>query len=164
MPRTNHLGKHILFLDGHESHITLHLIDYASETNVILCCLPQHTTHKLQPLNLSLYKPLKNQFSSITDFIILVSVTGNMKVIINKTNFPVIFREAFEKTMCPTMIISGYREAGIYPFNPDIVRAAKKEQSILLIDMVFTLTLTSNILNFSENSGYEPCNYGYKER
>ena len=58
-------------------------------------CIP----HILQPLDMSVYKPLKNHFSSITDFTILASMTLSEKVLINKTNFHVVFQEAFNKMM-----------------------------------------------------------------
>ena len=84
--QTQHLGKRMLIIDGHGSHISLNVIDTARENNIILYCLPPHTTHILQPLDVSVYKPLKNHFSSITDFIILASVTLNEKVLKYKTN------------------------------------------------------------------------------
>ena len=56
-------------------HMSLKLIDSAIENNVILYCLPPHTTHLLQLLDRSVYKPPKNHFSTITDFITLASVT-----------------------------------------------------------------------------------------
>ncbi|XP_057310641.1 uncharacterized protein LOC130648605 [Hydractinia symbiolongicarpus] len=67
VPKTKHLGKRILIIDGHGSHINLNLIDAAMENQVILYCLPPHTTHVLQPLDVGLYGPLKTYFSRITD-------------------------------------------------------------------------------------------------
>ena len=106
--KTQHFGK-------------LNFIDTARENDIILYCLPPHTTHILQPLHVPVYKPRKNHFSSITDFIILASVTLNEKVLINKTNLHVVFREAFNKTMAITTIKSGFRVCGICPFNPNAI-------------------------------------------
>ena len=97
------------------------LIDSAIENNVILYCLP-HTTHLNQQLDISVYKSLENHFSTITDFIVLASVThGTTKITVNKTNFPILFKEAFEKTMSMKTIISGFRTSGICPFNPEAI-------------------------------------------
>ena len=120
--QTQHLGKGMLIIDGHGSHISLNVIDTARENNIILYCLPPHTTHILQPLDVSVYKPLKNHFSSITNFIILASVTLNEKVLLNKKNIHVVFREAFDKTMIITTIKSGFRVCGISPFNLPIIK------------------------------------------
>lgn len=55
---TNHFLKHavgsrplLLLLDGHTSHYNPATIRFAKEHNVIVLCLPPHTTHESQPLN-----------------------------------------------------------------------------------------------------------------
>ena len=53
----------MLFVKGHASHINLDIIDLARENDVILFCLPPHTTHALQPLDVSVFKSLKSHFS-----------------------------------------------------------------------------------------------------
>ena len=77
--------------------------------------------HVLQPLDVSVYKPLKNHFSNITDFIILAGITQNRNIQINKANFPIVFKEAYEKSMTTSTIKSGFRATGIYPFNPNAI-------------------------------------------
>ena len=54
----------------------------------LYCTVYHPTQHLFQPLDISVYKPLKNHFSTITDFITLASVThGATRVTVNKTNF-----------------------------------------------------------------------------
>ena len=53
----------LLLIDGHKSHMGLELVDLCRENNVILFCLPPHTTHALQPLDVSVFKSLKDHFS-----------------------------------------------------------------------------------------------------
>ena len=77
VPRTNHLGKRILFIDGHGSHISVRIIDFARANNVTLFCLPPHTTYLLQPLDVAVFSPLKKHFSNITDFIQIISASSN---------------------------------------------------------------------------------------
>ena len=43
----------------------LDLVDLCRENNVILFCLPPHTTHALQPLDVSVFKSLKDHFSKL---------------------------------------------------------------------------------------------------
>ena len=43
----------LLMLDGHSSHYTLELIQSAAENDVIIFCLPSHTTADRQPLDTS---------------------------------------------------------------------------------------------------------------
>ena len=51
--------KVLLILDNHETHASLAAIDVAKENVVILLTLPPKTSHKLQPLDVSCYKPFK---------------------------------------------------------------------------------------------------------
>lgn len=44
-------GEKILFLDGHTSHISIPLTQFANEHNVTIMCIPAHTSHALQPLD-----------------------------------------------------------------------------------------------------------------
>ena len=46
----------LLLIDGHKSHMGLELVDLCRENSIILFCLPPHTTHALQPLDVSVFK------------------------------------------------------------------------------------------------------------
>lgn len=48
----------ILILDGYASHITTAAISFAIANKIILLCLPPHTTHILQPLDVAIFAPL----------------------------------------------------------------------------------------------------------
>ena len=50
----------LLLADGHVTHTNnLKLIEKAGENNVIILIFPSHCTHKLQPLDVAIYKSLK---------------------------------------------------------------------------------------------------------
>ena len=53
----------LLLTDGHTSHINLDVIDLCHENNPILSCLPPHITHALQPLDVVVFKSLKDCFA-----------------------------------------------------------------------------------------------------
>ena len=55
----------LLLTDGHKSHINLDVIDVCRENNIILFCLPPHTTHALQPLDVAVFKSLKDCLLSV---------------------------------------------------------------------------------------------------
>ncbi len=68
---SNHFLKHsvaarplLLLLDGHSSHFTLDLVNSAAENDVIILCLPPHTTADTQPLDTSCFGPLKVHWSN----------------------------------------------------------------------------------------------------
>ena len=55
--------------------------------------------------------------------------------VITKYNFSPLLNEAWNKTMTPQVISNGFKRAGIYPFNPDIIDygvfADLEEESLL---------------------------------
>ena len=90
-------------------------IDICIENNTVLYCLPPHNTNVLQPLDVSVFRPFKNHFSKITDHI---KIAMFMKPItINKTNFTIKLKDAFDKSVTMTTIQNKFRKCGIYPFD-----------------------------------------------
>ena len=53
----------LLIEDGHSSHITIEVVELACASDVHLLCLPPHTTHILQLLDVGVFKSFKT-FSS----------------------------------------------------------------------------------------------------
>ncbi|KAF2837713.1 DDE-domain-containing protein, partial [Patellaria atrata CBS 101060] len=49
----------LLILDGHSSHATPEFDQYCTENKIITLCIPSHTSHRLQPLDVSCYSSLK---------------------------------------------------------------------------------------------------------
>ena len=58
--------KVLLMLDGHKSHVTLNVIEWAKENDIILQLLPAHTSHLLQPLDVECFGPLKKSMTIST--------------------------------------------------------------------------------------------------
>ena len=58
-------GPVVLFVDGHHSHLSLPLVRTAREKGVHIFCLPPHTTHVLQPLDVGVYGPVKKAWQGI---------------------------------------------------------------------------------------------------
>ncbi len=63
---TRHLkGPVLLVLDGHKSHLTLEVVENAKRHKVSIVCLPAHATHILQPLDVSVFSPVKTAWRKI---------------------------------------------------------------------------------------------------
>ena len=54
-------------LDNHESHICIKELDCAKENGILTLLFPPHSTHRLQPLDRSLYGPFKKYFNTAAD-------------------------------------------------------------------------------------------------
>jgi len=60
-PRTTG-GYRLLVLDGHESHHSADFELYCQEHNIITLCMPLHSSHLLQPLDVGCFGPLKKAY------------------------------------------------------------------------------------------------------
>lgn len=77
-------GPVILLVDGHHSHLSLSLVKTAREKGVHLFCLPPHTTHILQPLDVGVYGPVKQAWKKILKVHKMETLAAN----ISKEVFP----------------------------------------------------------------------------
>lgn len=57
-------NRHLLVLDGHGIHIVVQITEEANKLGIDFLTLPSHTTHKLQPLDVSVFGPFKSYFRS----------------------------------------------------------------------------------------------------
>ena len=55
-------NRHLLILDGYNSHVTLDVVKEASAAGLDLLTLLAHTSHALQPLDVAVFKPFKQHF------------------------------------------------------------------------------------------------------
>ena len=104
----------LLIQDGHSSHLTIELIELAKANDVHLLCLPAHTTHILQPLDVGIFKPLKAFFSKACHRYIM-KCPGR---VITSDSLASLIGEAWPQAFTPLNVLSGFRKCGIYPFNP----------------------------------------------
>ncbi|KAJ8945474.1 hypothetical protein NQ314_009226, partial [Rhamnusium bicolor] len=110
------LGKVLLIMDGHSSHCSnVELLDYAVANDVILFCLPSHSTHWLQPLDRSFFKPLKTYWSQTCQN----WVHNNPGRKLGRLQFASLLNADWCKAATIQNGTSGFRTCGIYPFNPE---------------------------------------------
>ena len=89
----------------------------AAEKDVIIFCLPPHTTVDSQPLDTSCFGPLKTYwFETCRQYLF-----DNPGHVITKFQFSSLFAQAWSKGMTINNIVSGFRSAGIYPFALNII-------------------------------------------
>ncbi|XP_052061184.1 uncharacterized protein LOC127701333 [Mytilus californianus] len=53
----------LLILDGHASHLNFDTLEKAKQNKIEMFCLPPHTTHWLQPLDRSIFGPMKTSYN-----------------------------------------------------------------------------------------------------
>lgn len=102
-------GKCLLILDGHTSHTnSLDVLTFAEENDIILLCLPPHTTHYLQPLDRAVFKSLKTAYyQSCYSFI-----KAKKDRRLTRLNFGKILNEAWGKAASVHNAVSAFRSTG----------------------------------------------------
>ena len=55
----------LLIFDGLDSHITWQFIQFALAHRIICVCLPPHSTHLLQPLDVGVFSQLNSEYSKV---------------------------------------------------------------------------------------------------
>ena len=117
----------LLLVDGHKSHINLDVIDLCRQNDVILFCLPPHTTHALQPLDVSVFKSLKDRYAKAVR-----SLSFTKKnFIVTKRDFSKVLKVPFEQAFSIPNIKAGFTKCGIFPLNPDAIAKSKMTPSSL---------------------------------
>ena len=107
----------LLIVNGHSSHECLETISYCCDNHIILYCLPSHTTHALQPLDVVLFSPLKQAWAKA------VSSEEHDGRKVTKENFLEIYGNAHLQSFTSTNIIASFHKTGIWPLNPDVITA-----------------------------------------
>ena len=57
---TNHK---LVLLDNHQSHLSLPVVNFYKENGIVLLTFPPHCSHKLQPLDRTVFGPMKTYFN-----------------------------------------------------------------------------------------------------
>ena len=106
----------LLILDGHKSHHSAEFEAYCKENMIITLCMPSHSSHLLQPLDVGCFGPLKIAYGREIEHLIKCSITH-----ISKTEFLHAFYTAFQATITESNIKGGFRGAGLVPLDADYV-------------------------------------------
>src|SRR5450432_2638118 len=56
-------SRRLLIVDGHSSHVNRAFIELADRLRIIIGIMPTHSTHRLQPLDVSIFRPLSIAYS-----------------------------------------------------------------------------------------------------
>ncbi|KAJ8939486.1 hypothetical protein NQ318_022540 [Aromia moschata] len=106
----------LLLLDNHSSHLSIETVNIAKENGVVMLSFPPHCTHKLQPLDVSVFGPLKKYLATAQDG----WLRSNPGKTITIYDIPKIVTTALPLAATPSNIIKGFTRTGIYPFNRDV--------------------------------------------
>jgi hypothetical protein len=109
-------AKRLLILDGHSSHQTAEFDDFCRENAIICLCMPPHTSHLLQPLDVGVFGPLKRAYGKLVEGMM---VAGNNHI--DKEDFLHLYPPAREAVFTQSNICNGFKGAGLKPLDKDQV-------------------------------------------
>jgi hypothetical protein len=102
----------LLILDGHESHLNQDFKDYCLVRKILTLCMPAHSSHILQPLDVVCFSPLKLKYSQ------RVRDLARRRVYhINKEGFLPAFKDAFSDVFTYENCQKAFAAAGLVPLN-----------------------------------------------
>jgi len=120
-PNTLHrtVGSHrLLILDGHGSHVTPQFDLFCKEHLIITLCMPPHSSHLLQPLDVGCFSALKRSYGAEVSSLLRLGVNH-----VDKADFLHLLRIARNKALSAQNIIQSFAATGLVPFDPDQVLA-----------------------------------------
>jgi hypothetical protein len=119
-------------LDGHGSHCTLGFLEWCHKRRILVAVYPLHSTHGLQPLDVSLFNPLATYYSQALDAHTRRSLGLSS---VSKRDFFTIFYPAFDKAFTEEHVRSAWRKTGIKPWDPtQVLKIFDKEAGEALDD------------------------------
>jgi len=106
----------LLILDGHSSHATPEFDSYCSDNKIISLCMPAHTSHLLQPLDVSCFSPLKTAYGHEVAELARQGVFH-----VDKEEFLYLYPRVRTTVFTEQSIQSGFRATGLIPPCPERV-------------------------------------------
>ncbi|KAF2883719.1 hypothetical protein ILUMI_22447 [Ignelater luminosus] len=106
----------LLIYDNHESHISLATVEKPRKFGVNILTLPPHCSHRIQPLDVSVFRPFKSYYNATVDSWML----RNPGIPMTIYQVAECVGEAHPKAFTPANIIAGFKRSGIYPLNRSV--------------------------------------------
>ena len=119
-------GSHrLLLLDGFGSHCTKEFLDLCDLHKIIVFCLPAHSSHLLQPLDVVVFQPYKHYHAEAVE-----AATRTGCGDFDKAEFLDMIDTIRQQTFKSSTIESAFHATGLIPYNPDIVISKLRESVI----------------------------------
>jgi hypothetical protein len=106
----------LLILDGHGSHATPEFDQYCTENKIITLCMPPHSSHHLQPLDVGCFSPLKISYGGE-----VTELARRHIYHVDKLDFIDIYQRLRPVVFTERNIKAGFQAAGLVPYCPERV-------------------------------------------
>ena len=106
----------LIIMDNHDSHITIDALNVAKENGIILLTFPPHCSHKLQPLDRTIFGPFKHYYTQAANGY----MNNHPGCTISIHNIAELVGKAYPGAFTPRNITAGFKVSGIFPFDSNI--------------------------------------------
>ncbi|XP_041353350.1 uncharacterized protein LOC121371487 isoform X1 [Gigantopelta aegis] len=106
----------LIIMDNHDSHITIDALNVAKENGIVLNTFPPHCSHKLQPLDRSVFGPFKHYYTRAAN----AYMNNHPGSTINIHAIAELVGKAYPIAFTPRNITAGFKVSGIIPFDSNI--------------------------------------------
>ena len=106
----------LLILDGHKSHVTGEFEQFCTQNDIIPLCMPSHSSHLLQPLDVGCFSSLKSLYKQQVALSIRLSINH-----VNKQEFLFMYKQACTQALSSNNICSSFAATRLVLYNPNQV-------------------------------------------
>lgn len=115
----------LLILDGHGSHVSTEFMWTCYLTRIHCLYIPAHSSHVLQPLDLTPFSVVKSAYRDQIRALSALSSAAPVK----KERFISAYNNARIQGFSERVIRAGWRATGLVPYNPDLVLLSSQVQT-----------------------------------
>ncbi|XP_073991864.1 uncharacterized protein [Rhodnius prolixus] len=123
----------ILFIDGHTAHLTLETSQFCVEKRIILVALHPNATHFIQPMDISVFKSLKQNWQEkVHEWRF-----HNNDRILGKADFALLLKSVLEE-LSPEILQNGFKKCGLFPWKPQEVIEQQESSVNINVSQMFS--------------------------
>nr|CAI5850712.1 unnamed protein product [Callosobruchus analis] len=110
-------NKVLLVLDGHTTHSkNIEAIELARNNGVIMLQLPGHTTNRLQPLDVAVFRPLELYYTEANE----KWLRSHPGLTVSQYQVAQLLGEAYARAAVIANAMNGFRRTGIWPVDRNV--------------------------------------------
>ncbi|XP_057843427.2 MFS-type transporter clz9-like [Cryptomeria japonica] len=138
-------NRHLLIFDGHGSHAALLTIQEVRMIGIDFLTLLAHTSHKLQPLDVSVFSSFKTYFK--LERVVLIERFPNVEI--KRAELAEIGSKSLAKALTISNILARFKRTGIWPLNPDTLMDVMQPSNTFEINDGEDASTVQNMLSLS---------------
>ncbi|XP_030753169.1 uncharacterized protein LOC115880173 [Sitophilus oryzae] len=143
----------LVILDNHATHSSLKSYKSCRENGIVLVSLPPHTSHRLQPLDVTFFSSLKTAYSKECDLHMKTHHYSKIEV----TDIAELFAKAYNRITSKEKGLNGFKNTGIFPLDRNLFG----EEEFTEMSVEATVGANSDIEREASELSFSPENSVY---